>query len=144
MSRSEVPVEAVRFFSSACPVHRARLFEFEGNLYRGIHPAHESFFRNLFDKGIIQSLVEKGLVVNTEIAPLKLPGYPLVLKHQRIPFVTYATEWPAPALKDAALLQANLNIELAGHGLACVDAHPWNILFDGPKPVFIDVGSFAP
>src|SRR4051812_47782237 len=131
MSRPVVPLEAVRFFSSASPVHTARLFEYEGNLYRAVPPQHETFYRSLFDKKIVPKLIDKGLLVHTEIAPLKLDGYPLVLQHRRVPFVTYGSEWAAPALKDAALLQARLNIELAERGLACVDAHPWNVLFDG-------------
>ncbi len=141
---SELPLEAVRFFSSASPVHTARLFEHEGSLYRAISPEHQAFFRGLFEKNIIQPLIEQGLVVETEIAAFQLKGYPLVLRHNRVPFVTYASEWAAPALKDAGLLQAKLNVELASHGLCCVDAHPWNILFDGTAPRFIDIGSIAP
>ncbi|MDB6056197.1 MAG: hypothetical protein JWO95_41, partial [Verrucomicrobiales bacterium] len=144
MSRPVVPLDAVRFFSSASPVHTARLFEYEGKLCRAVRPEDEAFYRGLWDKNIIQPLMEQGLMVQTEFAPFQLEGYPLVLQHRRIPFVTYASEWAVPALKDAALLQARLNIELARHGLTCIDAHPWNILFDGPKPVFVDIGSIAP
>ncbi|MGZ4961696.1 MAG: hypothetical protein ACXWC8_03985 [Limisphaerales bacterium] len=120
------------------------MFEHDGDIYRAVRPDHEAFYRGLFDKNIIQPLIEQGLIVETEFAPFKLEGYPLVLKHRRIPFVTYASEWPVPALKDAGIHQAKLNIELARHGLGCVDAHPWNILFDGPNPSFIDIGSIAP
>src|SRR4051812_10983447 len=115
MSRSVVPLEAVRFFSSDSPAHTARLFEYEGNFFRAVRPEHEAFFRGLFEKNIIQCLVEQGLLIETEISPLKLEGFPMVLQHRRVPYITYAAEWAAPALKDAALLQAKLNGELAKH-----------------------------
>ena len=47
-------------------------------------------------------------------------------------------------LRDAALLTLDLCIRLAEHGLTLQDGHPWNILFDGPKPVYVDVGSIVP
>ena len=139
-----VPVESVRFFSSASALHTARLFEFEGEFYRAVYPQHEAFWRGLFDKGIIDRLIGKKMLVETEISPLRLEGFPMVIKHRRIPFITYATEWPAPALKDAALLQARLNCELAKDGLGSIDAHPFNIVFDGAQPLMVDVGSITP
>ncbi|MGZ5568023.1 MAG: hypothetical protein ACXWKG_13485, partial [Limisphaerales bacterium] len=87
------------------------MFEHDGDIYRAVRPDHEAFYRGLFDKNIIQPLIEQGLIVETEFAPFKLEGYPLVLKHRRIPFVTYASEWPVPALKDAGIHQAKLNFE---------------------------------
>lgn len=47
-------------------------------------------------------------------------------------------------LKDAALLLCNLSIELFAGGLTFKDAHPWNILFDGGRPLFVDWGSIGP
>lgn len=139
-----VPAESVRFFSSASALHTARLFEFEGEFYRAVYPEHEAFWRGLFDKGVIDRLVSKKMLVETEISPLQLEGYAFVMKHRRIPFLTYASEWPAPALKDAALLQARLNCELAKDGLGSIDAHPFNIVFDGAQPLMVDAGSITP
>jgi SAM-dependent methyltransferase len=135
--------EGVRFLTSASPIHSARLFEWEGGLYRAVRPEKAPLFQRLLDEGMLASLVEKELMVPTEKAALSLPGYPLVFKHARLPFVTYPFEWPAAALKEAGLLQARLNRALAPHGLTCVDAHPWNVLFDGAKPLFVDLGSIA-
>ncbi len=38
----------------------------------------------------------------------------------------------------------DLCIRLADKELTLQDAHPWNILFDGHSPVFIDLGSITP
>ena len=58
--------------------------------------------------------------------------------------MTYPFEWSAPGLRDAALLWIDLNLELVRHNLATLDSHPWNILFDGSSPRFVDIGSLAP
>jgi hypothetical protein len=45
-------------------------------------------------------------------------------------------------LKDAALLQLELNRRALRAGLALKDATPYNVQWRGTRPVFIDVGSF--
>lgn len=47
-------------------------------------------------------------------------------------------------LKDAALLHIDLFIRLGRHGLVFKDWHPYNILFKGTNPVFVDFGSIIP
>ena len=65
-----------------------------------------------------------------------------VLRHERVPFVSYPYEWPFSMLKDAALLQLELNRRALRAGLALKDASPYNVQWRGTRPVFIDVGSF--
>ena len=43
--------------------------------------------------------------------------------------------------KDAALNILKLNMALVKHGLCTQDAHPWNVLFDGRFPKFVDFTS---
>src|SRR6185295_16755622 len=43
----------------------------------------------------------------------------------------------------AALLVLDLQATLATRGLTLQDAHTWNVLFDGVRPVFVDFGSIA-
>lgn len=61
-----------------------------------------------------------------------------VLEHERIWFPTYPSEWTRGMLRESGLLTLRLAETLltAGHGLK--DATPWNVLFRGAKPVFID------
>ena len=95
------------------------------------------------EDGFFSELMEKGLLVETEITPLKLDGYGMVLKHKKVPTLTYCMEWPATMLKEAALLTLDLAIELTDKNLALQDAYPWNVYFDGTKPEFIDLGSIV-
>jgi hypothetical protein len=66
----------------------------------------------------------------------------VLLRHERIPFVSYPYEWPFSTLKRAALLQLDLLVDALGAGLILKDATPYNVQWNGPRPVFIDVGSF--
>ena len=65
-----------------------------------------------------------------------------VLRHERIPFVSYPYEWPFSMLKDAALLQLDLLFAALGHDMVLKDSTPYNVQFKGARPVFVDVGSF--
>ena len=121
-----------------------RLFKWNGALFRGISSDRASFCRDLFDRGIMQDLIAKKLFVETEITPLKMDHYEIVLKHRTVPFVSYPQEWCDLMLKDAALHQLDFCLELNEHNLESEDAHPLNILFDGPQPLFVDFGSIAP
>jgi SAM-dependent methyltransferase len=65
-----------------------------------------------------------------------------VLKHERIPFVSYPYEWTFSMLKDAALLQLDLLLAALDRDLILKDSSPYNVQFRGARPVFVDVGSF--
>jgi hypothetical protein len=47
-----------------------------------------------------------------------------VLRHERIPFVSYPYEWTFSMLKDAALLQLDLVLASLGHDLILKDSTP--------------------
>ena len=65
-----------------------------------------------------------------------------VLRHERIPFVSYPYEWTFSMLKDAALVQLDLLLASLDHDLVLKDSTPYNVQFKGARPVFVDVGSF--
>ena len=81
------------------------------------------------------------LVATTEVEPAP-EGWAALLRHERIPFVSYPYEWPFSMLKDAALLQLELLRRALGEGLTLKDASPYNVQWRGARPVFVDVGSF--
>ena len=65
-----------------------------------------------------------------------------VYEHERIPFPSYPYEWPAEMLYAAALLTLNLGLQALEDGFGLKDATPYNVLYRGPEPVFVDVLSF--
>lgn len=132
----------VQFASKRSIDRNGRVFYWYGNVYRAIPPAMSRAYSDLLRHNKFSKLIECGLI-ETERAPIELNGYGLVLKHRKIPFTTYATEWCGPMLKDAALLTLDLNLALLEMGFELQDAHPWNILFEGCNPRFIDFGSIV-
>ena len=65
-----------------------------------------------------------------------------MLRHERIPFVSYPYEWTFSMLKDAALLQLDLLLAALEHDMVLKDSTPYNVQFKGARPTFVDVGSF--
>jgi hypothetical protein len=121
-----------------------RVFRWQDQqLYFGVPASHVPFYRNLIGRGIVKNLVERGLLIETEPTSLQVPEYDIVLKPRQIPFVSHAEEWCAPMLRDAAKLVLDVRAELERVGLTLQDGHPWNVLVDGCRPVYADLGSIV-
>jgi SAM-dependent methyltransferase len=121
-----------------------RVFSWEGGLYRAISGERAPFYQHLLSGGILRDLIRRQLLIDTEISDLELDGYAFVLKHRTLPFVSHCYEWCGEMLKAAALAVLELEKELLKHGLTLQDAHPYNVLFAGPMPVWVDLGSVVP
>ena len=72
----------------------------------------------------------------------ELPANYLLAEHERIPFPGFPAEWPREMLASAGFLTLDLAERCLPYGWRLKDATPYNILFRGPSPVFIDVLSF--
>jgi len=123
---------------------KLRLFWWKGNLYRGIGTEEAVFITKLFKDGLIQKLIEQELLIESEVIPLEIDGFDMVVSHRTLPFTSYSIEWCPAMVKDAVLTLLEFGIEVAKHGFALEDAHLGNVLFDGYKPIFIDLGSIKP
>ena len=60
-------------------------------------------------------------------------------EHERVEFLSYPFEWPPIMLHAAALLTLTLAESLLDEGMGLKDATPFNVLFRGSTPVFVDV-----
>ena len=91
---------------------------------------------------------DAGKIVRTErleaTAPNALEDFAAAatLRHERIPFVSYPYEWTFSMLRDAALLELELLRAALAEDMILKDASPYNVQWQGSRPVFIDVGSF--
>ena len=138
-----IPRDDVRFHPHSFADPHGRLFQWNGQLYRGISFDQAPFFSRLFREGIIQALVDRDLLIDSHLTTLSIEGYAAVVRHKHVPFTSYPQEWCAAMLKDAALTIINLVIELTNRDLTLKDAHPWNLLFDAYKPVYVDLTSIV-
>jgi len=66
---------------------------------------------------------------------------PVILEHERIAFQTFPYEWTPAMLAAAANLTLRLSLALLESGYQLKDATPFNILFRGSRPVWVDASS---
>jgi ribosomal protein L11 methylase PrmA len=123
------------------------VYELGGEIFRTVAEKATPHFNHFRDSGLMAKLAEAGRIVATEEvnrSVLTKAGVdaPMVLRHGRVPFISYPYEWSFPLLKAAALLHLNIQIEALKSGVSLSDATAYNVQFLGPKPVFIDVLSF--
>ena len=136
-----IPSDEVRFHPLSFQDEAGRLFQWRGGLYRGISAGKTPFFVNLLQGAAGRELIADGLLIETEVTPYALEGFELVVSHRLLPFASYPFEWSTAMFKAACLTIINLAVGLARHDLMLKDAHPWNVLFDGCRPVWIDLTS---
>jgi hypothetical protein len=124
----------------------SRVFYAGDRVYRALSPDGMADFEALAASG----LLDDERLVRTERAGDGAPSLgdllvhePAgVLRHERIPFVSYPYEWTFSMLKDAALLQLDILLAALEHDLVLKDSTPYNVQFKGARPVFVDIGSF--
>jgi 2-polyprenyl-3-methyl-5-hydroxy-6-metoxy-1,4-benzoquinol methylase len=142
-----IPRDGIAVSSSSYVDPNGFLFEYEGRIFRAVRPDASALYRNLIEDGDVRGLVEGHHLVPTVLrGDLVLEGNErgLVLEHERVEPLTYCVEWPGAMLRAAALATLDLAIEVAGRGLILQDAYPWNVLFRGTRPVFVDFTSLVP
>jgi hypothetical protein len=129
----------------------SRVFYADGAVLRALSDRGLEDWRALAGTRFFAEALEQGRIVATEEAevtddlPLLRTDRPAgVLRHERIPFVSYPYEWTPGMLRDAALLQLDLLLAALDEDLTLKDASPYNVQFRGATPVFVDIGSFEP
>jgi SAM-dependent methyltransferase len=118
---------------------------------RALSPRGLEDWRALAATRFFPRAVEAGKVVATqELEASAVPEGALrgevagMLRHERLPFVSYPYEWPFSMLRDAAALQLELLAEALEEKTILKDSSPYNVQWRGAQPVFVDVGSFEP
>ena len=134
------------------------VFAWNGRIFRIVNPSGVPDLNSFLASSLGKQCVEQGRVVRTEVLSdgdtqslLASPDVrrlfdgasgQMVLEHERIPFPSFPYEWIPEMLHAAAGLTLELAQRLLPDGIGLKDATPYNILFRGPEPVFIDVLSF--
>jgi SAM-dependent methyltransferase len=106
--------------------------------YRSIRAPFDAAILEFLATPLAADLVAQGRLVASEvISPADADV--LVLRHPRIAFPSYPWEWSPRLWLAAAELTLNLCSDLVREGWLLKDATPLNVLFEGPRPVFVDV-----
>jgi 2-polyprenyl-3-methyl-5-hydroxy-6-metoxy-1,4-benzoquinol methylase len=139
-----VAVKEVEFHSLSYEDGSGRLFWRDGRLFRGLSADLAPSYEKLFQDGVIGELVNDGLLVESRLTGDAMEAYPAIVEHSVVPFVSFAHEWCPEMLRSAGRLVLDLAARLDSRGLHLADGHAWNVLFQGPRPVFVDLGAIRP
>lgn len=124
-----------------------RIYHSGDRVYRSVTSHGAEDFAFVRESGLIDRLSDAGKLIGTKSVSADVLGEygkdaAFVVEHQRVPFISYPYEWPFPALKAAALLHLDIQLEALEAGISLSDATAYNIQFMGSRPVFIDLLSF--
>ncbi len=140
-----LPNQSVEWLNTSRQDPTGLLFQYEGEIYRAVYKNAVNKVMHLFESGIVKGLIDKGLLIDTQIEDFTVSGFGLVLHHKKIPFLSVPEDWSRSILLDAAKTVIKLNIALQKYGFATIDYHAHNIkLGDDSAPVWIDFGSIVP
>ncbi len=123
------------------------VFRAEQRVLRAVEPSAFDILQQFLESVPGRQALDAGQVVSTwfpepgEFAS-ELPDYYRMAEHEPVPFASFPAEWPPEMLAAAGYLTLDLAAQLLPHGWRLKDATPYNVLFRGPSPVFVDVLSF--
>lgn len=109
---------------------------------RAVRTIRSEFREPVFEflsSNFYQRAVERGEMIASEVED-DADGVRLI--HPRVRIATYPWEWTASQWLAAAELTLRLCDEALDDGWILKDATPLNVLFDGARPVMVDVLSF--
>jgi SAM-dependent methyltransferase len=113
-----------------------------GEVLRHIYPADAEGALRFLRSALVQRWQSSGRMIAGAIE--EHPHDELLIRHPRLFFPSYPWEWSPAQWRAAARLTLDLCREAVSSGFLLKDATPLNVLFDGPRPVFVDVLSFEP
>lgn len=124
---------------------RGKVFYHHGEVYRALDSQATESWMHLekspfYLRNLSQDRIVRTITAQTDF-PLE-PQWASVIRHDRIPAISYPYEWCFGQLKDAALLQLELITEALADNITVRDASPYNIQWRGCSPIFIDIPSF--
>jgi len=116
---------------------------YQDEIYRVIKPDAEQMVRNLLNSSFIEMFFDNGLV-KTKLSDLQVKGSNLVLKHDKVEFISIPEEWCRATITDVAIALCNLESILWEHGYSMKDGQLPNCVVDYTTPIMIDFGSVVP
>lgn len=119
-----------------------RVFFKNGRVYRAINNDKKEFCIDFLNSPLFTELSNKNLIPKTQLTDINVEGFGLVLEHEKL-LQTYQHEWSFDMFKDAALMLLEINTICHKYGYELKDGHPYNILFKGTKPLYVDFGSIV-
>ncbi len=120
------------------------VFYRDGAVCRQVNACYRAQYEQLMNSGLYRALTAGELLIAHEERPAETPPPPgfLVIRPERVPFISYPYEWSFGQLRDAALVTLNAHRRALDAGMILKDASAYNIQFLRGRPVLIDTLSF--
>jgi 2-polyprenyl-3-methyl-5-hydroxy-6-metoxy-1,4-benzoquinol methylase len=134
-----------------------RLFLIDGRIIRIVNSSGVPDLRAFLESSTSGQFIGSGRLVRTDILEATAASDLLeegeinlfdpadgsiVVEHEQVPFQSFPYEWSPEMLHSAGRLTLDLAESLLDEGLGLKDATPYNVLFRGSEPVFVDLLSF--
>jgi hypothetical protein len=122
------------------------VFYSAGKVYRAINASYQPTWHSLNESGLTVSLLGERKLIPYESGEITLPGGPetaMIVRVQKIPFISYPPEWTFDHFQKAAILTLEVQAEALKNNFILKEASAYNVQFIGTKPVFIDLQAFA-
>jgi len=110
---------------------------------RTVNPRYAPESLRFLESGLARKWMERGDLIGSEVISAE-QDQPLLLSHPRVFFPSYPWEWTPAQWVAAGELTLEFCSQLLREGWILKDATPLNILFEGSRPVFVDVLSVEP
>lgn len=110
-----------------------------GFVFRELAISYLPHYNHFISSGLSTVLLQKNYIVSFETIS---NNDTIILKAKKIEFVSFPYEWSFNQWKDAALLTLKIHYQALKCGMVLKDATPFNIVFDGSKPLLVDLSSF--
>jgi SAM-dependent methyltransferase len=108
------------------------------DVLRTVHPRYAAESLRFLQSDLARRWTDEGHLVASEVLSAE-ENQPLLLQHPRVFFPSYPWEWTPSQWVAAGELTLELCGQLLHDGWILKDATPLNILFDGSRPVFVDL-----
>lgn len=112
------------------------IFYKENQVFRKIEESYLPHYTHLMQSGLYEELVKKELLIP------HVEESRLIIKPEKLPFISYPNEWCFSQLKEAAILTLNIQKIAMRYNMELKDASAFNIQFHKGKVLFIDTLSF--
>jgi hypothetical protein len=121
------------------------VFQRDGAVHRQINRSYAPHYDRLMSSGLYAELVRGALLIPHQEVPGtradRGEAY-VVIRPEKVAFISYPYEWSFGQLKDAALTTLRVQQAALRFGMTLKDANGYNIQFHNGRPVFIDTLSF--
>jgi SAM-dependent methyltransferase len=109
------------------------------HVLRTVHPRYSGEVLRFLQSDLARRWIDQGHLIASHIVSAESAEQPLLLQHPRVFFPSYPWEWTPGQWVAAGELTLEFCSQLLHQGWILKDATPLNILFDGPRPVFVDL-----